>query len=153
MPVPRDHAGRVKRVPALPEKSVFDDVLYLGTVERRHAPPQNGVPDDDVVYLGTVNRGHAMEEALERGLRVAEALHALHAHLTEALYRHRILSKTVGDPAHHTDKPRSLLKYWMDWSNWKNVQYVTRFGGMTRQQVKAEVYRILEAASMDTGVV
>ncbi|EJT80002.1 hypothetical protein GGTG_00009 [Gaeumannomyces tritici R3-111a-1] len=55
---------RVKRVPALPEKSVFNDVLYLGTVERRHAPPQNGVPDDDVVYLGTVNRGHALEEAV-----------------------------------------------------------------------------------------
>ena len=35
----------------------------------------------------------------------------------------------------------------------KNVQYGPRFRSLTRQQVRAEAYRILEATSRDTGEV
>ena len=67
MPIPHDRADRLTRVHALPERSMSDEVLYLGTVKRHHASLQNGVPDDEVVYLGTVNRRHGPDEASRVG--------------------------------------------------------------------------------------
>ncbi|EJT68047.1 hypothetical protein GGTG_14374 [Gaeumannomyces tritici R3-111a-1] len=210
MPVPHDRAGRVKRVRALPEKSVLDDVLYLGTVKRHHALPQNG--DDDVVYLGTVNRGHALEEAVcvgsstvqnTAGGRPADQRTKARARTSSnrgpsrpkrpshggaistphplrnrrrsnAPYRKTRIPPRIVDGLVKLGWSRRLDRgwqevygsfsrtgrfcYWLDTAKsdpiaQKDVQYVTRFGGMTAQQVKAEVYRILEAASRDIGVV
>lgn len=64
MPVLYNNAGRATHLHALPNKNVFNNVLYLGTVEKHHAPPQNGVPDDDVVYFNTVNKGHALKKTV-----------------------------------------------------------------------------------------
>jgi len=48
--------------------------------------------------------------------------------------------------------------YWLDAEKsvpvaQKNVDYARRFQGMTQQQVKAAVYKILEVEFMDTGEV
>ena len=67
MPTLYDRADRLTPVHPLPERSVSDEVLYLGTVKRHHASLRNGVPDDEVVYLGTVNRRHSPDEASRVG--------------------------------------------------------------------------------------
>jgi len=54
--------------------------------------------------------------------------------------------------------PAGRFCYWLDTTKTvplaqKNVNYVRRFQGMTRQQVRAAVYDILDVGLKDTGEV
>ncbi|KAB5514943.1 hypothetical protein GE09DRAFT_1161664 [Coniochaeta sp. 2T2.1] len=54
--------------------------------------------------------------------------------------------------------PAGRFCYWLDAAKsvsiaQKNVDYVRRFQGMTRQQVRAAVYEILDVGMMDSGEV
>ena len=213
MPVLHDRADRHTRVQAQPERSVSDEVLYLGTVKRHHTPLQNGVPDDDVVYLGTVNRHRASDEASCAGNATiqntaggppAKRRTKAQADPSSSRAPSRLKHPSHGDsistaapsrarrqsraPRRQARIPPRIVDgliemgwsrrldgggrqavygsfsragrfcYWLDTAKsepiaQKNVQYGHRFRGLTRQQVRAKVYCILEATSMDTGEV
>jgi hypothetical protein len=181
VPLLRRQADRISNMHANRESGELnDEVIYLRTVTKRHAPESlftknaAGAIIDARAKTANQRVPHRSKHA-PRGPAIPTAPRARTRHRSKPSRRQitipsymveRLVKLGWSRPAEGGERRAvygsfsraGRFCYWLDAAKsgpvaQKNVDYVPRFQGLTRQQVKAAVYKVLYLESMDTGEV